>query len=106
MRRTLTDRRIFACHDGLTEAHVDYEFTPGEEPSGQFGPPEDYDPGCGEEIWIGRVIVYGSDALGDDYAIRVEMTQADRAAFEAEVAFDPPEPPSPPEDDKPWRRDE
>ena len=36
--------------DEQGELEVTFEYTPGQAPSGEFGPPEDYDPGSGAEF--------------------------------------------------------
>lgn len=38
--------------DGDGEIEVSFDWTPGSAPSGEFGPPENYDPGCGDEFYI------------------------------------------------------
>lgn len=57
------------------ELEVTFDFTPGQEPSGMYGPPEHYDPGCGDEFLVLTVkyrgMVYGlepeDEALVDNW---------------------------------------
>lgn len=69
--------RIFVRDDRETELSIDYEIDGGSEASGQYGPPEDYDPGCAPEIIIGTI-----EPL-------TELTEAEIERFEQEVLEDP-----------------
>lgn len=41
---------IDTAADEDAELEVSFDFTPGQAPSGEFGPPEHYDPGSGDEF--------------------------------------------------------
>lgn len=79
--------RFFTRDDGETELEVDYSFRPGCGPSGQFGPPEDYDPGEPAEVTIEDAWLAADS--GNRNAPRVTLTDAEAERFEAEVNEDP-----------------
>lgn len=81
--------RYFLRDDRETELCVDYTVSGGEEPSGMFGPPEDYDPGSSPEVCIEEAWIDGSDLLGAAYAIRINLTDKEQERFETEVCEDP-----------------
>jgi hypothetical protein len=37
---------------GFVELEITFGYTPGQPESGRFGPPENYDPGSGHEVWF------------------------------------------------------
>ena len=83
----MTRYRTFVRDDGETELEVEYTISGGSEPSGLFGPPEDYDPGSAAEVVVtGAWLV--ADADKQD-APRVQLTEAEYERFEIEVNQDP-----------------
>lgn len=84
MSRTTTYTRSFVRDDGATGTNVRFEFTPGTAESGTRGPPEDYDPGCGPEIYVLSAKV---DSDGDGSA--VTLTAAEERRFAIETLQDP-----------------
>lgn len=79
--------RTFIRDDGKTVLEVDYTANGGQEASGTFGPPEDYDPGCGFEVEIEAAWLL-SDA-NNPKAPHVTLTDAEYERFETEVNADP-----------------
>ena len=75
--------RIFIRDDKETELAVDYEISGGEGPSGEFGPPEHYDPGSSMEVCITDAWLYGSAVMVND------LTEAEIERFDMEVNDDP-----------------
>ena len=75
--------RIFIRDDKETELAVDYEISGGEGPSGEFGPPEHYDPGSSMEVCITDAWLYGSAVMVND------LTEAEIERFDMEVNEDP-----------------
>ncbi len=68
------------------EVLVDYEVEHcGSEPSGMYGPPEDYDPGSGPELYITRVRL-ADDAAPDD---PIELDDSERERLEGIIAENP-----------------
>lgn len=66
--------RHFTRDDQETEVEVEYELTGGSDPSGEYGPPENYDPGSSPEMTVTKP---------DD------LTEAELERFEEEVMNDP-----------------
>lgn len=67
------------------EALVDYEVEYlGSEPSGMFGPPEDYDPGSGPELYITGAVL--ADGSSDE---PIELDDAERERLEGIIADNP-----------------
>lgn len=57
-------RVIDADDDADRYVRVEFAWTPGQEPTGLSGPPENYDPGCGDEFEIERAFyVLKNDSL-------------------------------------------
>lgn len=83
MARTTRCKRTFVRDDDI-ELEVTFEFTPGTPESGNHGPPEDYDPGSGPEIYILHACVIGGDATQ-----RVTMDKIETERFEIETLEDP-----------------
>ena len=81
--------RIFIRDDKETELAVDYEISGGEGPSGEFGPPEHYDPGSSMEVCITDAWLYGSDADGNQAVMVNDLTEAEIERFDMEVNEDP-----------------
>lgn len=79
--------RIFIRDDGETELEVDYTFRPGSAPSGEYGPPEHYDPGEPAEVTIEAAWLWAD--RGNRDAPKVELTDAEAERFEREVNEDP-----------------
>lgn len=74
---------IMTLADGR-EVLVDYVVDDyGSEPSGMFGPPEDYDPGSGPELYIEKI------TLTDGPDEPIEVTQQERERLEATIAENP-----------------
>lgn len=82
-----TRSRIFVRDDRETELEVDYEISGGSEPSGLFGPPEDYDPGEAPEVNI--TDAWRLADANDPNAPRVTLTDAEAERFAEEVIADP-----------------
>lgn len=83
----MTRNRIFLRDDQETELSVDYTISGGSEPSGMFGPPEDYDPGSGWEVEIEGAWLLSESDKAD--AAQVELTEAERERFDNEANEDP-----------------
>lgn len=78
--------RFFIRDDGETELEIDYTASGGTEPSGMYGPPEDYDPGSGFEVEIIGIRPVPDDKPGVEDPI---LTDAENERFENEVNEDP-----------------
>lgn len=61
----------------------------GSEPSGLFGPPEDYDPGEGMEISILKAWLKSDEDKAD--APEITLTDAERTKIETHFLENPPE---------------
>lgn len=82
MARTTQCKRTFV-RDDETELEVTFEFTAGTPESGNHGPPEDYDPGSGPEIFILHASVIGGDTTQ-----RVMLDKFETERFEVETLED------------------
>lgn len=68
------------------EVLVDYDVESyGSDASGMYGPPEDYDPGSGPELYITAITLDG----GSEKGVPVEVSQSERDDLEAEIASNP-----------------
>ena len=94
MSRSAKCCRTFVRDDGVTATIVDFEFTAGTPESGRHGPPEDYDPGSGAEVFITRC----THAAGHR-SEAIALTDAERERFETETLEDPDFDPFPARDD-------
>jgi hypothetical protein len=84
----MTYTRYWSLSDeNQTQVEVFYTYEPGEPASGQYGPPEYYDPGSGPEIEIEEV--WNTET---DQPTLIEMSEQDAAKFIAYIAENPPEP--------------
>lgn len=74
--------RAFLRDDLETEVTITFSFTPGTDASGQWGPPEHYDPGSGPEVDIEKV---RPDPDPDPTAPDIELTEPETERFIMEV---------------------
>jgi hypothetical protein len=75
--------------DEWVELEVTYEIHPGTPPSGLSGPPENYDPGSGEEVNITKATLNGEPyTLSDDDEEKLINKIIETHVFEPD---DPPE---------------
>lgn len=81
--------RYFLRDDRETEVCIDYTVRGGSEPSGMFGPPEDYDPGSPPEVEIDDAWIERVDSEGMAYTESVTLTDREWERFELEVIEDP-----------------
>lgn len=80
--------------DGATEVTVELVVDDwGSAPSGLSGPPENYDPGSGMEVYINK-------AWNEETGEPVELTDAERSRMEEAFCADPPEADYPDYDDR------
>jgi hypothetical protein len=81
--------RYFTRDVGETEVHCEYSFDGGSSPSGEFGPPENYDPGCSAEVCVVDCWLASDDDNKD--APRITLTDAEYERFDQEANENPPE---------------
>lgn len=101
--KPIIETRPFVRDDQETEIDVEFSFIAGTEPSGMFGPPENYDPGSGPEIEILSAYAWadmGSTPSGRSLDparvdIRDSLTEAEEERIMDEIAQNPPEPDEP-----------
>lgn len=68
------------------EVLVDYEVESyGSDPSGMSGPPENYDPGSGPELYVTGATIDDGTPKG----VPVVLTNAERERLEEEIASNP-----------------
>ena len=75
--------RTLVRDDG-TELDVAFDFSPGQPESGRHGPPEDYDPGSGPEVFVVKAVPR-ADPDGEP----VRLDDEEEARFADETLEDP-----------------
>lgn len=80
--RSTKHTRLFVRDDEETEVEVSFEFTAGTPESGNFGPPEHYDPGSGPEFSEYRA------TLLSDPTTELSLSEEEIDRFERETEQD------------------
>lgn len=94
-------RVIDPTDDADRSLRIEFAWTPGQESTGMSGPPENYDPGSGDEFEIERA----SYVLKNDSLVPCGLAEHEEEAVINWLDEHWPRPPAEP-DDPDWARDE